>query len=113
MTCHTAPALVGIIDGSEVALWLSSLIVSIVSNIQLKPKKMLKKILVVGADHGGFLVKDALKKYVVDSNLGWQIIDCGVNSELSVDYPHYARKVAEQVLVKTGLCFRMKSFCLT
>ena len=52
----------------------------------------------LGADHGGFLLKEAIKKYLNDNNI--EFIDFGTNSEDSVDYPEYAIKVANAVLDK-------------
>ncbi|MBL8120063.1 MAG: ribose 5-phosphate isomerase B [Anaerolineae bacterium] len=52
------------------------------------------QVVAIGADHGGFPLKEMLKtelqgKYVV--------VDCGTNSADSVDYPDFALAVAEQV----------------
>jgi ribose 5-phosphate isomerase B len=49
----------------------------------------------LGADHAGYLLKDRIRQYVTDR--GHQVIDEGTNSSDSVDYPDYARKVAEDV----------------
>ena len=51
-----------------------------------------------GCDHAGF----ALKAVVIDqvTRLGHEIIDCGVCSAQSVDYPDYADKVAQAVAGK-------------
>jgi len=50
----------------------------------------------VGADHAGYHVKEAVKKYLESS--GYQVDDVGTWSEESVDYPDYAKKVAERVV---------------
>ena len=50
----------------------------------------------VGADHAGYHVKEAVKKYLESS--GYQVDDMGTWSEESVDYPDYAKKVAERVV---------------
>ncbi len=52
----------------------------------------------IGADHGGFPLKEALKPYLAE--LGYTVIDCGTNSTAAVDYPDFAQAVAE--LVSTG-----------
>ena len=46
---------------------------------------MLFKILVIGADHGGFALKESLK----DAAISWgvHVIDVGTFSQTSVDYP--------------------------
>lgn len=49
----------------------------------------------VGADHGGFYLKNALAEYV--SALGHDVRDLGAYSPDAVDYPDYARSVAEAV----------------
>jgi len=50
----------------------------------------------VGADHAGYHVKEAVKKYLESSV--YQVDDMGTWSEESVDYPDYAKKVAERVV---------------
>lgn len=53
------------------------------------------KAVAIGADHGGFSMKENLKAFLEEK--GYQVIDCGTNSTDSVDYPDFARAVAEQV----------------
>ena len=55
----------------------------------MKPK------IVIGADHGGYRLKEELKPFL--KQLGYSIEDAGTSSEESVDYPDYAIKVAEAV----------------
>ena len=49
----------------------------------------------LASDHAGFSEKEKLKPLLRD--LGVEFEDLGTASEESVDYPDYARKVAEQV----------------
>ena len=49
----------------------------------------------LASDHAGYAEKERLK--TVLSDLGVEFDDLGTASESSVDYPDYARKVAEQV----------------
>ncbi len=49
----------------------------------------------IGADHAGFEEKESIKP-TLDA-LGIEYIDMGTTSVESVDYPDYARKVAEAV----------------
>jgi ribose 5-phosphate isomerase B len=49
----------------------------------------------IGADHGGFPVKEQLKDYL--KGLGVQVQDKGTNSEDAVDYPDFAHAVAKAV----------------
>jgi ribose 5-phosphate isomerase B len=53
----------------------------------------------IGADHGGFEMKEALKKVLED--LGCQYQDFGTNSTVAVDYPDFAQAVALAVSRKT------------
>ncbi len=49
----------------------------------------------IGADHGGYALKEQLKPYL--AKLGWQVADCGCDGTASVDYPDYAFVVARMV----------------
>jgi ribose 5-phosphate isomerase B len=49
----------------------------------------------LASDHAGFSAKEKIKPVLED--LGIEFEDLGTESEDSVDYPDYARKVAEQV----------------
>lgn len=49
----------------------------------------------IGADHAGFHVKERIKQFL--ENAGHAVEDVGTESEESVDYPEYARAVAEKV----------------
>ena len=49
----------------------------------------------LGCDHGGFAIKEAIKKYLDESEIEYN--DFGTYSEDSVDYPIYAKKVADAV----------------
>jgi ribose 5-phosphate isomerase B len=62
----------------------------------------LDKIVAIGADHGGFQLKETLKVFLSEN--GYSVLDCGTNSTDSVDYPDFARAVAEQV--KSGSAWR-------
>ena len=49
----------------------------------------------MGADHGGFALKEILKAYLQQQ--GFQVDDCGTHSTDSVDYPDFAYAVAKKV----------------
>jgi len=49
----------------------------------------------VGADHGGFTMKEELKTFLAE--LGHRVHDFGTNSESAVDYPDFAHAVARAV----------------
>lgn len=54
-----------------------------------------RKVVVIGADHGGFELKEALKLEL--NALGFDIQDVGTNSKDAVDYPDFAHAVAQAV----------------
>ncbi len=54
--------------------------------------------LAIGADHGGFELKEQLKTYLLEK--GHAVNDVGTHSKAPVDYPKFAKAVAE--LVATG-----------
>ncbi len=56
----------------------------------------------LGADHGGYALKEVLKTHLQDQ--GYNVIDCGTHSEDSVDYPDFAAAVAR--LVSDGQAWR-------
>jgi ribose 5-phosphate isomerase B len=60
------------------------------------------KTIALGADHGGFSLKEALKPLI--ESLGLTVRDVGVYEEKPADYPDLARKVAE--LVASGAAAR-------
>jgi ribose 5-phosphate isomerase B len=53
------------------------------------------KLIAVGADHGGFKMKEELKTFLRE--LGHQVHDFGTDSEAAVDYPDFAYAVAKSV----------------
>jgi len=53
------------------------------------------KSVAIGADHGGYPMKEELKKFLTD--LGHRVHDFGTNSESAVDYPDFAHAVARAV----------------
>jgi len=55
------------------------------------PKTSARKI-AVGADHGGFEMKKALKAFLTE--LGFEYVDLGADSTAPVDYPDFAHAVA-------------------
>lgn len=58
------------------------------------------KTISMGCDHGGYELKEALKKYLTDK--GYEIKDRGCFSKDSVDYPVFARAAAEDVANKVS-----------
>src|SRR5262245_61673809 len=61
-----------------------------------------KKVVAIGADHGGFELKESLKGDI--TALGFEVSDVGTNSKDAVDYPDFAHVVAQAV--STGRAWR-------
>ncbi len=61
-----------------------------------------EKTIALGADHGGFALKEELKAYL--QSKGYDVVDCGTNSTEPVDYPDFAYAVA--ALVSDGRAWR-------
>jgi ribose 5-phosphate isomerase B len=53
------------------------------------------KVVAIGADHGGYELKEALKPEL--NTLGFEVKDVGTNSKEAVDYPDFAHAVAQAV----------------
>lgn len=53
------------------------------------------KVVALGADHGGYELKEILKKEV--TSLGYEVMDAGTHSKEAVDYPDFAHDVARAV----------------
>ena len=49
----------------------------------------------IGCDHGGYALKQEIIAYLKEKNIAYE--DFGCDSEKSVDYPGYAKKVAHAV----------------
>ncbi len=61
----------------------------------------------MGCDHGGYLLKEHVKKYLTDK--GHEIVDCGCNSLDSCDYPEFGGAAARAVA--SGECERGIVIC--
>lgn len=69
--------------------------------INLTPTEVIEKmknVLALGSDHGGYKLKESLKKYFEKKSIAYK--DFGCYSEESVDYPDYADKVVKEILRK-------------
>jgi ribose 5-phosphate isomerase B len=53
------------------------------------------RVVAIGADHGGFELKETLKGFLVE--WGYQVKDVGTDSSKPVDYPDFALAVARSV----------------
>ncbi|MGD8968599.1 MAG: ribose 5-phosphate isomerase B [Anaerolineae bacterium] len=56
----------------------------------------------IGADHGGYELKEMLKGTLKE--LGYTVVDCGTDSTASVDYPEFAYAVAHLVAQGRAWC---------
>ncbi len=63
-----------------------------------------KPAIAIGADHGGYTLKETIKKMLATSHPTHEVVDCGTHSTDSVDYPDYAYAVAQ--LVGSGRAWR-------
>lgn len=61
-----------------------------------------ERTIAIGADHGGYALKQQLKALL--GSLNYQVVDVGTDSAAAVDYPDFAMAVAE--LVAKGDCAR-------
>ncbi len=52
----------------------------------------------IGSDHGGYKLKEEIKKYLEEKQI--EYIDVGTENEERTDYPIYAQKVAEIIQSK-------------
>ena len=68
--------------------WITSLI---------KLNYIFKKIC-IASDHGGFNLKETIKDYLIKKNIS--IFDLGPSENKTVDYPDYAKKVANRIKAK-------------
>ena len=74
----------------------------VVSPAQSAPGANAERLVAIGADHGGFALKEVLKAQLAE--LGFKVRDVGTSSTDSVDYPDFAYGVAQ--LVASGDAWR-------
>ncbi|MHB8655229.1 MAG: ribose 5-phosphate isomerase B [Terriglobia bacterium] len=58
-------------------------------------KSTAPRVVAIGADHGGFELKEILKRHLGD--WGYEVRDFGTDSNKAVDYPDFALAVAQAV----------------
>ncbi len=63
----------------------------------------------IGSDHGGFDLKEAVKKFLEEN--GYEVKDCGTYDKSSCDYPQFGRAVAHAVA--EGECEKGIVICTT
>lgn len=62
---------------------------------QVKQSGIPQNMVTIGADHGGYAMKESLKSFLIEK--GYTVLDCGTNSAEAVDYPDFAHAVAARV----------------
>ena len=82
----------------ELAVLRQNEIIECGSNEELGGLKSVSRRIALGADHGGYVLKEHLKLFLKDA--GYQVLDCGAHNQDAVDYPDLALKVA--IAVKSG-----------
>lgn len=65
--------------------------------------------IVLGADHGGFELKKAVKNLLI--SMGYEVIDVGCSSPESVDYPDFAEAAVSEII--NGFCAQGILICGT
>ena len=65
------------------------------SNIKLNSNF---KTVCIASDHAGYSLKEVIKNHLIDKNVS--IFDMGPFNDNSVDYPDYAKKIANRVKLK-------------
>ena len=60
-------------------------------------KKIFTKIC-IASDHAGYVLKEKIKDYLINKSIS--LIDIGPFSQVSVDYPDYAKKVSKRLLLQ-------------
>ncbi len=76
-------------------------------NARFTPQRTTQKnnqVIAIGADHGGFPLKETLREMLESADLRYTLIDCGTHNTVSVDYPDFAYAVAR--LVADGKAWR-------
>lgn len=63
----------------------------------------------IGSDHGGFEMKEKVKKHLEEK--GYEVKDCGCYSKESCDYPVFGHAVAKEVA--SGNCEKGVVICTT
>ncbi len=70
------------------------------SNVEISQSGVECVKIALGADHGGYELKEAIKIHL--KNKGIEVLDTGTDSLESVDYPRYGFAVGEAVTTKSA-----------
>lgn len=58
--------------------------------------------IILASDHAGYKLKEEIKAYLIEN--AYQVLDCGCDSEESVDYPIFAHKAAAILAKEQDTC---------
>lgn len=84
------------IDDSEIHQIVQRVVQNVMGSAERVPSQSAaRKIVAIGADHGGFELKETLKAEV--TTLGFEVMDVGTVSKEAVDYPDFAHAIAQSV----------------
>jgi ribose 5-phosphate isomerase B len=72
------------------------------SETDAKPAAAAKRVIALGADHGGYELKQQLSGHLRD--WGYEVLDLGTNTSAPVDYPDFAEAAAEAVTSGEAVC---------
>lgn len=93
---------------AELSNVIENFIVQLVEKLKIDQQYFSTQI-ALGSDHGGYLLKEEIKKML--ANQGHIVVDFGVESNMSVDYPDIAEKVSRSVV--QGECVKGILVCGT
>src|SRR5262245_34335039 len=83
-------------DDTEIHQIVQRVVNNVLGSSELAPIQLAgKKIVAIGADHGGYELKETLKNDL--NSLGFEVMDVGTVSKEAVDYPDFAHAVAQSV----------------
>ena len=87
----------GLESGARLRIAANAKFTSLAEDIVKESRKSATKVrsVAIGADHGGFRLKEQIKDVLTD--FGLQVRDFGTDSEEAVDYPDLAHAVAKSV----------------
>jgi ribose 5-phosphate isomerase B len=84
------------LDDAEIHRIVQNVVQNVMGSTSRDPAQLGgRKVVAIGADHGGFELKEALKSDI--TTLGFEVSDVGTNSKDAVDYPDFAHAVAQMV----------------
>lgn len=77
---------------------------SVTPQLSTEHRVLSTKTIAIGADHGGYALKEQLKKLLETAESGYTLVDCGTHNTNAVDYPDFAYAVARLVAEGKATC---------